>query len=93
MRLCFDCMNIIIDEEKHICPFCGSPFSALPNIKKFPRLTPGELREGKSQTDQPRFRASFTLPMMCWPMSREASTVWAPMWGETTKLSQSNRGE
>ncbi len=43
--------------------------------------------------DQPRFSASLTLAMMCWPMSREASTVCAPRWGVTMKLSHSNRGE
>ena len=42
---------------------------------------------------QPRFRASFTLAMMWAPMSREASVLWAPRWGETRKFSHSNRGE
>ena len=40
-----------------------------------------------------RSMASFTLAMMWAPMSREASTVWAPRWGVTMKLSHSNRGE
>ena len=47
----------------------------------------------KNQVTYFRSRASFTLLMMWAPISREASTVWAPRWGVTTKLSHSNRGE
>ena len=47
MRLCFDCMNIIIDEEKHICPFCGSKLSDSAPKEAY-HLTPGiTLKSGR----------------------------------------------